>query len=179
MASDDGIDDRVAVCLGSQGNNGIDDGVAVRLVVALGGGGEGIGTDAVRSAAPMMIRLVVVSTMASPFVFALPVSPFVFGRAGWLLLLGWHAKVASPHAKVAFPFGRRRRWRGLYFFSSGVTCQGGIALWFGWLLHVKERKHHHMTPSQLQQSRVEYQPFSAKKFKHHIYQAVRREKFIN
>jgi hypothetical protein len=36
-----------------------------------------------------------------------------------------------------------------------------------------------MTPSQLQQSFVEYQPFNAGKFKHRIYQEVRRQKFIN
>jgi hypothetical protein len=35
---------------------------------------------------------------------------------------------------------------------------------------VKEGKHHHMSPSQLQQSRVEYQPFNPRKFKHRIYQ---------
>ena len=44
---------------------------------------------------------------------------------------------------------------------------------------IAEGKHHRMTPSQLQMTRVEYQPFSAVKFKHRIYQEVRRVKFIN
>jgi hypothetical protein len=44
---------------------------------------------------------------------------------------------------------------------------------------VAEGKHHQLTPSQLQQSRVEYHPFSAKNFKHRIYQEVRRQKFVN
>jgi hypothetical protein len=37
---------------------------------------------------------------------------------------------------------------------------------------IAEGKHHQLTPSQLQQSRVEYHPFSAKNFKHRIYQEV-------
>ena len=44
---------------------------------------------------------------------------------------------------------------------------------------VEEGKHNQLTPSQLQASRLEYHPFNAKKFKHHIYQEVRRQKFIN
>ncbi len=44
---------------------------------------------------------------------------------------------------------------------------------------VAEGKHHQLTPSQLQQSRVEYHPFSAKNFKYRIYQEVRRQKFVN
>jgi hypothetical protein len=43
----------------------------------------------------------------------------------------------------------------------------------------KEGKRNRMTPSQLQNSRVEYHPFNARKFKHRIYQEVRRMKFIN
>jgi hypothetical protein len=40
--------------------------------------------------------------------------------------------------------------------------------------------HTRMTPTELQNSRpVEYGPFNAKKFKHRIYQEVRRQKFIN
>ena len=44
---------------------------------------------------------------------------------------------------------------------------------------VAEGKHERMTPSQLQESRVEYHLFNATKFKHRIYQEVRRVKFIN
>jgi hypothetical protein len=44
---------------------------------------------------------------------------------------------------------------------------------------VKEGKHTYMTPSQLQNSRVEYHPFKSRKFKERIYQEVRRVKFIN
>jgi hypothetical protein len=44
---------------------------------------------------------------------------------------------------------------------------------------IKEGKHNRMMPSQLQNSRVEYHPFDARKFKHRIYQEVRRQKFIN
>jgi hypothetical protein len=44
---------------------------------------------------------------------------------------------------------------------------------------VAEGKHHQLAPSQLQQSRVEYHPFSAKNFKHRIYQEVCRQKFVN
>ena len=44
---------------------------------------------------------------------------------------------------------------------------------------VAEGKHNRMTPSQLQHSRVEYHPFDSKKFKHRIYQEVRRVKFLN
>jgi hypothetical protein len=44
---------------------------------------------------------------------------------------------------------------------------------------VKEGKHNYMTPTQLQRSRVAYHPFNSRKFKHRIYQEVRRVKFIN
>jgi hypothetical protein len=44
---------------------------------------------------------------------------------------------------------------------------------------VMEGKHHRMTPTELKNSRIEYRPFKAKKFKHRIYQEVRRQKFIN
>jgi hypothetical protein len=44
---------------------------------------------------------------------------------------------------------------------------------------VKEGLHREMTPTQLQNSREEYKGFPAKKFKHRIYQEVRRQKFIN
>jgi len=44
---------------------------------------------------------------------------------------------------------------------------------------VKEGKHNEMTPAELQSDRVEYHPFNARKFKHRIYQEVRRVKFIN
>jgi hypothetical protein len=44
---------------------------------------------------------------------------------------------------------------------------------------VAEGKQNRMTPGQLQKSRVEYEPFSTVKFKHRIYQEVRRQKFIN
>jgi hypothetical protein len=40
-------------------------------------------------------------------------------------------------------------------------------------------KHLTMTPSQLQQSQAAYAPFDARKFKHRIYQEVRREKYLN
>ena len=36
----------------------------------------------------------------------------------------------------------------------------------------------YMTPTQLQRSRVAYHPFNTRKFKHRIYQEVRRVKFI-
>jgi hypothetical protein len=36
-----------------------------------------------------------------------------------------------------------------------------------------------MTPSQLQNSRVEYHPLNARKFKHRIYQEVRSVKFVH
>jgi hypothetical protein len=44
---------------------------------------------------------------------------------------------------------------------------------------VKEGKHLRMTPSQLQLSQAAYAPFDPRKFKHRIYQEVRREKFLN
>jgi hypothetical protein len=44
---------------------------------------------------------------------------------------------------------------------------------------VTEGRHREMSPKQLQNSREEYQGFTAKKFKHRIYQEVRRQKFIN
>jgi hypothetical protein len=44
---------------------------------------------------------------------------------------------------------------------------------------VEEGKHNQSTPSQLQESRVEYHPFNAKKLKRDIYQEVRRQKFID
>jgi len=45
---------------------------------------------------------------------------------------------------------------------------------------VADRKHLQMTPSELQQSRLEfYGVFGKREFKHRIYQAIRREKFIN
>ena len=45
---------------------------------------------------------------------------------------------------------------------------------------VADRKHLVMTPSELRQSRIaEYGQFGNREFKHRIYQAVRREKFIN
>jgi hypothetical protein len=44
---------------------------------------------------------------------------------------------------------------------------------------VAEGRHLNKTPHELQQSRVEYQPFNARKFTHRIYQEVRRIKFIN
>ena len=44
---------------------------------------------------------------------------------------------------------------------------------------VREGKHLTMTPSQLQQSQAAYAPFDARKFRHRIYQEVRREKFLN
>jgi hypothetical protein len=44
---------------------------------------------------------------------------------------------------------------------------------------VREGKHLAMTPSQLQQSQAAYAPFDQRKFKHRIYQEVRREKFLN
>ena len=44
---------------------------------------------------------------------------------------------------------------------------------------VEEGRHLQMTPSELKLSRVEYAPFDARKFKHRIYQEVRRKKFIN
>jgi hypothetical protein len=45
---------------------------------------------------------------------------------------------------------------------------------------VREGKHLTMTPSQLQQTRpAAYGPFDPRKFKHRIYQEVRREKFLN
>jgi hypothetical protein len=49
------------------------------------------------------------------------------------------------------------------------------------LLHadVREGKHLTKTPSQLQQSQPAYAPFNPRKFKHRIYQEVRREKFLN
>ncbi len=37
-----------------------------------------------------------------------------------------------------------------------------------WRAVVEEGKHNQLTPSQLQESRVEYHPFNGKKFKHHI-----------
>ena len=40
-------------------------------------------------------------------------------------------------------------------------------------------KHATMVPSQLQQTRPEYMMFKPKKFKEHIYQEVRRGKYIN
>ena len=44
---------------------------------------------------------------------------------------------------------------------------------------VADKKHRTMTPSQLQQSRPEYQMFDSVKFKERIYQEVRRQKFIH
>ena len=44
---------------------------------------------------------------------------------------------------------------------------------------VKEGKHNTMTPAELQSERVEYHHFNPRKFKHRIYQEVRRVKFIN
>jgi hypothetical protein len=45
---------------------------------------------------------------------------------------------------------------------------------------VADRKHLTMTPTELRQFRiVEYGPFGKFEFRHRIYQAVRREKFIN
>jgi hypothetical protein len=44
---------------------------------------------------------------------------------------------------------------------------------------VAEGKHTSMTPSQLQATRDEYKPFDSRKFKHRIYQEVRRIKFLN
>jgi hypothetical protein len=44
---------------------------------------------------------------------------------------------------------------------------------------VQEGKHNQLKPSQLQESRVEYHPFNKRKFKHHIYQEARHQKFIN
>jgi len=48
------------------------------------------------------------------------------------------------------------------------------------LLHddVKDKKHLSMTPSELQRTRREYMIFKPNKFKHRIYQEVRRQKFI-
>ena len=45
---------------------------------------------------------------------------------------------------------------------------------------VADRKHLIMTPTELREFRiVEYGPFGKREFKHRIYQAIRREKFIN
>jgi hypothetical protein len=44
---------------------------------------------------------------------------------------------------------------------------------------VEEGKHNRMTPTELKNSRIEYHIFNANKFKHRIYQEVRRQKFIN
>jgi hypothetical protein len=44
---------------------------------------------------------------------------------------------------------------------------------------VEDGKHLTMKPLQLQMTRDEYKPYSAKVFKHRIYQEVRRKKFIN
>ena len=44
---------------------------------------------------------------------------------------------------------------------------------------VEKKRHKGMTPSEFQKTRPEYAPFSAKKFRHRIYQAERREKFVN
>ena len=44
---------------------------------------------------------------------------------------------------------------------------------------VKDKKHEQMTPSELKKTRPEYKPFSAKKFKHRIYQEVRYQKMVN
>ena len=43
---------------------------------------------------------------------------------------------------------------------------------------VRNNKHTTMTPSELQKTRPEYMTFKPNKFKHRIYQEVRRQKFI-
>lgn len=44
---------------------------------------------------------------------------------------------------------------------------------------IDEGKHNELTPSQLQKTRPEYMLFAANKFKHRIYQEIRRTKFVN
>ena len=41
------------------------------------------------------------------------------------------------------------------------------------------KRHEGMTPTEFQATRPEYKPFNKTKFKHRLYQAVRREKFCN
>jgi hypothetical protein len=46
-------------------------------------------------------------------------------------------------------------------------------------MDIEDGKHLTMTPSQLQYTREEYMAYPLKKFKEKIYQAVKREKYIN
>ena len=59
------------------------------------------------------------------------------------------------HDRSLFPTGRDKR---KHLSAARVFLPADVA----------EGKHHQLTPSQLQQSRVEYHPFSAKNFKHRI-----------